>query len=130
MATPTKEHWAAAKGVLRYVASTSSMGIVYRKQGKEVNQLKGYGDADYGGCVDTRRSTTGYVFVLNGGAVSWCSKRQPTVAASTAESEYIAAAAAVVKEALWLRKLGKDVQLGVGSKLGDTATGLRSENSH
>jgi hypothetical protein len=105
MAHPTEHHWSTAKGVLRYLAGTSDLGIVF-KRGE--GTLVGYCDADYAGDVDTRRSTTGYVFLFGGGAVSWSSKLQPTVALSTAEAEYMAAASAV-REALWLRKLLGDL---------------------
>ena len=64
--------------------------------------LVGFADADYGGDKVSRRSTTGVVFLLNGAAVSWQSKLQPTVSLSTSEAEYRAAGA---REALWLRKL-------------------------
>jgi hypothetical protein len=105
MSCPTVSHWKAAKGVLRYLAGTSRVGITY---GASPAVLHGFCDASYGRDVDTRRSTTGYVFTIAGGAVSWSSKRQPTVAASTTEAEYMAASAAA-KEALWLRKLLADL---------------------
>jgi hypothetical protein len=109
MAQPTTAHWAAAKGVARYIAGSADAGLVF--SGSSSLELEGYCDADYAGDPDTRRSTTGYVFLAGGAAISWTSKRQPIVTASTTEAEYVAAAAAV-KEALWLNKLKGDLQLG------------------
>jgi ribonuclease HI len=109
MAKPTTVHWQAAKGVLRYLAGTADFGITF---GSTTDGLIGYCDADYAGDTDTRRSTTGYVFLMAGGAVSWSSKRQQTIAASTTEAEYMAAAAAV-KEALWLRNLLADFNIQI-----------------
>ena len=100
LSCPTMEHWQAAKGVLRYLAGTADYGITFGGQSGVI----GYCDSDSAGDVDTRRSTTGYVFILNGGAIDWSSRRQPTVAASTTEAEYMAAAHAT-KEALWIHKL-------------------------
>ena len=100
MAKPTMAHWQAAKGVLRYLAGTADYGIVFTGG----TGLETYCDADYAGDIDSRRSTTGYVFILNGGAISWSSRLQQTVAASTTEAEYMAAAA-TIKEALWMRRL-------------------------
>lgn len=107
LASPTMMHWQAAKGVLRYLSGTADYGITY---GPDPTDLLGYCDSDYAGDIDTRRSTSGYVFVMNGGAISWSSKRQQTVAASTTEAEYMAAGAAV-KEGLWLRKLLLDLNI-------------------
>ena len=113
MTTPTTIHWAAALGVLRYLAGTRGQGICFGR-GNSSDQLLGYCDSDYAKDLDTRRSTTGYVFILNGGAITWSSRRQQTVAASTTEAEYMAAAAAT-KEALWLRKLIDDLQRTVST---------------
>lgn len=78
---------------------------------KQERRLKLVGfacDADYAGDLSTRRSTTGYVFSLGSGAISWCSKRQPTVSLSTTEAEYGAAAMAA-QESVWLVQLVKDL---------------------
>ena len=111
MSKPRMPHWQAAKGVVGYLAGTTNFGLTFT--GGNLN-LTGYCDADYAGDIDTRRSTTGYVFVLGGGAISWQSKRQSTIAASTTEAEYMAAAAAV-KEGLWLRKLLGDMNINTGT---------------
>jgi hypothetical protein len=110
MSAPTEAHWRVALGVVRYLAVTATCGLTYGSGGPE---LRAYYDADYAGDVDSRRSTTGYVFVMHGGAVSWSSRLQPTVAASTVEAKYMGAAAAV-KEALWFRKLARDIGLKLG----------------
>ena len=114
MSAPTTEHWRLAKGVLRYLASTTDHGLVFGRQTDNGLRtgLKGFCDSDYAGDIDSRRSTTGYVFTYNGTAISWNSKRQPTVAASTTEAEYMAAAAAA-KEALWLKRLLEDFGMQV-----------------
>jgi len=100
MSFPEQDHMRAAKGVLRYLRGTTRVGVLYG--GNEA--LQGYVDAAWAGDIDGRQSTTGFIFKLNGGPISWASKRQSTVATSPAEAEYVAAAIAT-KEALWLRKL-------------------------
>ena len=115
MAKPTRDQWNAAMGVLRYLSGTARYGICFSPC-DDPTPTVGFCDADYAGDIDTRRSTTGYVFVMHGGAVSWSSRLQPTVAVSTSEAEYMAAAAAV-KEALWMRKLLHDLQIEIGSVL-------------
>jgi len=100
MSCPEEDLMRAAKGVLRYLRGATRLGVVYGND----KPLQGYVDADWAGDIDARRSTTGDVFTLNGGPISWTSKRQSTVATSTAEAEYVAAAMAT-KEALWLPKI-------------------------
>jgi hypothetical protein len=109
MSCPTVTHLAAARGVLRYLQHTAGMGITFADPS---TGLVGFCDADYAGDLTTRRSTSGFVFLLHGGAVAWVSRLQATVAVSTAEAEYMAAALAS-KEALWLRGLLADLHVPV-----------------
>ncbi|KAE8723075.1 PLAC8 family protein [Hibiscus syriacus] len=102
MQNPKKPHLEAVRRILRYVKNTIDYGLLYKKG--EDCKLVGYCDADYAGDHDTRRSTTGYVFKLGSGTISWCSKRQPTVSLSTTEAEYRAAAMAA-QESTWLIQL-------------------------
>ncbi len=67
MSEPTVAHWQAAKGLMRYVASTREQGIVFRRA---PGIVLGYCDADYAGDLDNRRSTTGFVYLLHGGAIT------------------------------------------------------------
>ena len=74
------------------------------------NLLVGYSDADWAGDLDTRHSTSGFVFQIQSNTVSWCCKRQPTVSKSSTESEYIVLSGAC-QEAVWLRRLLADIGL-------------------
>lgn len=108
MRAPGEEHWTAAKRVLRYLKGTRNLGIKFGQSDRDDPGLTGYCDADWAGDKDTRRSTTAYIFKLDGGCISWSSRLQPTVALSTAEAEYMAACAAV-QEAMYLRQLLSDL---------------------
>uniref|UniRef100_A0A2N9EJK6 CCHC-type domain-containing protein n=1 Tax=Fagus sylvatica TaxID=28930 RepID=A0A2N9EJK6_FAGSY len=97
---PGPAHWRAVKRILRYLRGTSDHALCYH--GEDL-RLTGYSDADWASDKDERKSTSGYAFILGGGAVSWCSKKQSCIALSTMESEYVACSAAV-QEAVWLRR--------------------------
>jgi hypothetical protein len=71
-------------------------------QGRDLH-LRGYSDADWAGDLDERKSTSGYTFLLGGGAITWCSKKQSCITLSTMESEYVTCSA-VVREVVWLRR--------------------------
>jgi hypothetical protein len=104
---PGQAHWAAVKRILRYLKGTQKLGLQYGGNPTS-GLLMGYSDADWAGDLETRRSTTGYMFQLCGGAISWNSKRQSSVALSTTEAEYMALSSAT-QEAIWLRQLLKDL---------------------
>ena len=113
-ASPRKSHLAAAKRIIRYLKGSINLKL---KLGNATNATKnatidpaetikisGYSDANWGNDINTRRSTSGYIFFVADGVVSWSSKRQATVALSSTEAEYMALTHAT-KEAVWLRAL-------------------------
>ena len=102
MHDPREPHLAALKRILRYISGTLHLGLLIRPSSHP--ELIVYSDADWAGCPDTRRSTSGYAVFLGDSLVSWSSKRQNTVSRSSAEAEYRAVANAVA-EASWLRQL-------------------------
>ncbi|CAI0452658.1 unnamed protein product [Linum tenue] len=118
MAAPTRLHMLAAKRVLRYLKGTLTHGIWYKKKGG--GSLVGYTDSDYAGDLDDRKSTSGYVFFLSGGAVSWSSKKQPVVTLSTTEAEFVAAAGCAT-QCVWLRRvleqMGWNTSVQEGTKI-------------
>lgn len=102
----SQEHITAVKRVFRYLNGTRSLGITYGRS-PDIT-LSGYTDADWGQDPSDRKSVSGYVFSISGGAISWSSKKQTSVALSTMEAEFIALGHGT-KDALWLRSLLTDL---------------------
>jgi hypothetical protein len=102
MVEARRVHWVAAKHVLRYLCGMVDYGLDYHR-GDGV-RLVGYIDSDWVGCVSDRKSTSGCCFGLGSTVISWFSRKQKSVALSSAEAEYMAANQASC-EALWLHKM-------------------------
>ena len=96
LSKPLQCHWVALKHVLRYLKGTADYALCYRRCEKGL-RLIGYSDSDWASSAEDRRSTSGYCYSLSesGPLISWKSRKQPVVALSTCEAEYIALAAAV-----------------------------------
>ncbi|KAK1585101.1 hypothetical protein QYE76_042238 [Lolium multiflorum] len=105
---PGMEHWTAVKNILKYLKRTKDMFLCYG--GDQELVVTSYTDASWNTDPDDSKSQSGYVFILNGAAVSWASSKQCTVAKSSTESEYIAASEAS-SEAVWMKRF--IVELGV-----------------
>lgn len=102
MEKPTDMHLLVAKKIMGYLRGTLELGVQYIRNGR--HELMACSDSDYAGDMDDRKSTSGYVFMLANGAVSWSSKKQPVVTLSTTEPEFIAAASCAC-QAVWLRRM-------------------------
>jgi hypothetical protein len=108
MTDPKKQDMVNAKRILRYLNGTKSFSIIYIHSNS--SELVGYTDANWAGNLETRKSTTGYIFIIAGATISWSSKRQPTIALSTMEAKYMATCAAT-QEVVYLRMFLKDMNL-------------------
>lgn len=111
LSNPGMQHWIAVKRVMRYLKRTRDFVLTYRKS--DNLEIIGYSDSDFVGCPDSRRSTSGYIFLLAGGAVSWKSAKQTLVAPSTMAAEFVACFEAS-NHVTWLRKFVTGLHL-VGS---------------
>jgi hypothetical protein len=114
LANPRTHHWHAAIHCLKYLKGTADLGLTYHGDLDQKNILYGYADSDYAGCKATGRSTSGYIFMLNGAAISWRSRRQSVVAKSSAEAELMSASLAA-QEAIHLRMLLGEMGLKQGT---------------
>ena len=104
---PGKQHWEAVKWILRYLKGSSDTSLCFTSASLK---LQGYVNADFAGDIDSRKSTTMFVFTLGGTAISWASNLQKIVTLPTTKAEYVAATE-VENEMIWLHgfldELGK-----------------------
>ena len=108
---PNDEHMAAVVWIYAYLKGSMTLGLHYSSDdSNSAMELFAFVNSDWGGCSDTTRSMTGWVFILNGSLISWSSKRQQTVALSSCEAEYMAATEAA-KEAVWLKGFIQELNL-------------------
>src|SRR4051812_43864673 len=105
---PGMEHWTMVKNILKYLKRTKDMFLVYG--GGEELVVKGYVNASFDTDLDDSKSQNGYVYIFNGGAVSWSSCKQSVVAGSTCEAQYMATSEAA-HEAIWMKEFITDVGL-------------------
>ncbi|XP_074342886.1 secreted RxLR effector protein 161-like [Apium graveolens] len=99
LSNPGMKQWKAVKRVLWYLKKIKDYMLTYRKS--DHLEIIGYSDSYFGGCEDERKSTSGYVYLLVGGAISWRSSKQTLIASSTMATEYIACFVAS-NQVLWL----------------------------
>ncbi|CAM8923817.1 unnamed protein product [Rhodiola kirilowii] len=107
---PSVDHWQAVHRVLRYLKGTMNLGLVYSEF---PSVIEGYSDASWISNEEDHSSTSGGVFLLGGGAISWASKKQTYISSSTMESEFVALVAAS-KEAEWLKNMIHEIPLWEG----------------
>ncbi|KAK6122069.1 hypothetical protein DH2020_044192 [Rehmannia glutinosa] len=105
---PKESHMTAAKRILRYLKGSQEVGLWYPKEGGF--KLIGYSDSDYVGCRVDRKSTSGTCQMLGNRLISWFSKKQNSIATSTAEAEYIVAGSCCA-QVLWMRQQLRDYEV-------------------
>jgi len=105
---PATTHCKAACRILRYLKNSPGLSLLFPR--KSEAQILGYVDADWAGCVDTRRSTTRFCFFLGSSLISWEAKKQTTISRSSSEAEYRALSVATC-ELQWILYLLKDINI-------------------
>jgi hypothetical protein len=103
---PDIDHWNEIKKVLKYIQGTKGLMLTYERS--DSVEIIGYSDSDFAGCLDTKRSTSGYVFKLTGGAISWSSSKQNVMTSSTMYAEFVACYEAT-EQTMWLKKFVPDL---------------------
>ncbi|CAL1411860.1 unnamed protein product [Linum trigynum] len=102
MTAPRTSHWTAVQRILRYLRGTLDVGLLFLVRGEAV--MEAYADADYAGCLDTRRSTSGWCVKVGNSFISWRCKKQDRVSKSSTEAEY-RSMSEVASEIVWLKRL-------------------------
>ena len=116
-------HWTAVKRIIRYIKGTADLQLTLGKNDtKDSISLSASCDADWGGDLDDRRSTSGYIFFINNSVISWQSRKQASVATSSTQAEYQALSNAT-KEAVWLRAFLSEIGFNQSS-----ATQVQQDN--
>ncbi|KAK9162937.1 hypothetical protein Syun_003839 [Stephania yunnanensis] len=96
------DHLRAAKKVMRYLRGTNDYMLTYRRT--NTLEVNGYSNLDFVGCIDSRKSTLGFIFMLAGGVVSWRNAKQTLIATSTMEAEFVSCFEAT-SQGVWLKSL-------------------------
>ncbi|RVW86860.1 Retrovirus-related Pol polyprotein from transposon TNT 1-94 [Vitis vinifera] len=100
LSNPGSQHWKVVKKVLRYLQGTKDLMLTYQRT--NLLDVVGFCDADFASCIDDKKSTTSYIFMMAGGAVSWKSVKQTLTTSSTMEAEYVTCYEACC-HAMWMR---------------------------
>ena len=100
LSNPGKDHWIAAKRVMRFLQRTKDYMLTDRKS--DQLEIIGYSDSDFAGCRDSMKSTLCYIYLISGGSISWKSVKQSIVASSTIAVEFVACYEAS-NHGIWLR---------------------------
>jgi hypothetical protein len=127
MANPSGTYFKALQRIWGYILSTRNYGLIYKSASMKP-KLQGYVDADWGGDIGTRRSTTGYLFLVGNCAITWKSRLQKTVALSSCEAEYMALKDAI-KEQAWLRSMFQNIDILTETDSKDLYTDSQSAKS-
>ena len=104
---PSVSNWNDVKRIFKYLKDTTNLGILYQAS-HPGGELHVFSDADYAGCAETRKSTTGVAAMYAAGAIAWQSQRQGCVSLSSTEAEFVAAAEGA-KLASWLHRLMSEI---------------------